>query len=582
MELLGLGQGDLGGGLAAHGLAAGLLNGDGVLPGGDQPGEGDAGVGNLLHGALLSLQGVDHQPLGVLAAGLTHPRNVQSAGLVGLGGELGDGEVVGGDGGAHGAHHAVGGDEDGVGLTGLEIFQGGGVLRDSLGVGVAVGAGGGESPALGGVSGEFPGQGGGVVADELGADVGDGYRRDGVAGGRGGAGELEIRRIGEGHGVLRVRLQPGESHGVTGEDAALHLSAGGTVGDCPLLGLRAVHHEGQIHFAGGDAVDGEAHDIGGGLGGGADGGDAGDGLPLQALHRDGILSAGGEVGEDVGLAGVGLAGDVAVGVGADHLKAVLCFLGLDGDGDGIGGALGGLHGVDGKGAGADEEEPHRSAGQSQHQHHGQHRGQPLGDFFALAGLVRTAVQGDVILLGLQGAGRRIILIDVLVDGLDEGVEHVVVRGEALLKGVVHLLGVGKLHRLHRLLGGLLVHGDVVGHNGRRDGGVAHLVALHVVHQCILELGGRLVAILGLEGAGLGDDAGHLVVGKHWRGQRLTGDAELVGGLGRGLLILQGGVVAVVDPVEDQTHGVEVDGLIDIGHELKELRGGVGAEHTLRH
>ena len=111
-----------------------------------------------------------------------------------------------------------------------------------------------------------------------------------------------------------------------------------------------------------------------------------------------------------------------------------------------------------------------------------------------------------------------------MDGLDEGVEHVVVRGEALLESFVHLLGVGKLHRFDLFLGGFLVHGDVVGHNGRRNGGVAHLVALHVVHQRFLELGGRLVAILGLEGAGLGDDAGHLIVGKHGRGQRLTGDA----------------------------------------------------------
>ena len=581
LEGLGGRHGSLDGGVAADGLSGGLLDLDGIGRAGDQAGQGDRGLGDLLHCAVfLSLEGVDHQPLGIVGAGLTIPGHVDAAGVVGRGRELGDGQILGGDLGADGPDHAVRGNQNGIGLAGLEVLQGGHVLGDGHAVGVAVGAGDRQGPALRGVAVVEPGQRGGG-ADERSADLGDRHRGNGLAGGGDRAGELQVGGVGQGDRVLGVGVQTGEGDGVAGKDRGLGFTAGGAVVDGPLLGLRAVHHKGELHLRGRGPVDGEAHNVGRGLGGGDNGSDTRNAFPLEALHGDGVLGPGGQALEDIGLAGIGLAGHVAVGVGADDFKGGGVLLGGNGHGDRVGGPLQGLDGVDGQRAGADKEEPHGRTGQGQHQHHRQDRGQPLENLFSFSRLF-AGVQGQIVVGRLQGPARLVILVDVLVDGFDQGVEHLIVGGEALFKGVVHLVGIGELDGLDGLLGGVLIHRNVVGHDGRRNGRVAHLIAQHIVGDGRFQLFGRLVSILRLKGAGLCNDLGHFIVGKHGRGQCLSRDAELVGGLGRGFFILQGRVVSVVDPVENQAHGIEVDGLIDVGHQIKELRRGEGAEHSLGH
>ena len=132
VELLGLGQGDLGGGSPPTGLPLASSMVMVYFPAGISPER--VTLVSVTCSTALSCPSRCRPP----ATGCPRcwPRTSTQRPIRRsrwVGGELGDGEIVGGDGGAHGAHHAVGGDEDGVGLTGLEIFQGGGVLRDSPG-----------------------------------------------------------------------------------------------------------------------------------------------------------------------------------------------------------------------------------------------------------------------------------------------------------------------------------------------------------------------------------------------------------------------------------------------------------------
>ena len=71
-----------------------------------------------------------------------------------------------------------------------------------------------------------------------------------------------------------------------------------------------------------------------------------------------------------------------------------------------------------------------------------------------------------------------------------------------------------------------------------------------------------------------DDLCHLIVGVHRRGQILARDAELVRRLGRRALIFKRRVVAVVDAVEDQAHGVDVRRWLDRPDETEQLRRGI--------
>ena len=106
--------------------------------------------------------------------------------------------------------------------------------------------------------------------------------------------------------------------------------------------------------------------------------------------------------------------------------------------------------------------------------------------------------------------------------------------------------------------------------------VADRVALHILLEGDAHLVRRLVAVLGLVGAGLLDDLGQLVVCIERGGQGIALEPAGVRGLGGGLLILEGSVVAVVDPVEDHAEGVDVHGGVQAAEEVAELRGGIAA------
>ena len=157
-----------------------------------------------------------------------------------------------------------------------------------------------------------------------------------------------------------------------------------------------------------------------------------------------------------------------------------------------------------------------------------------------------------------------------------------VRGEALAEILVQSVGVGHAHG--RILGGFLrcFRGQRLGgsDDGRHNQGVGDLVALHIQGDGLLELLGRLVAVLLLEGAGLQNDARQLVVGVDGRGQGLTGHAQLIRHGLPGVLVLKGTVVAVVDAVEHHAQRVQVNGGVGRGGDVGQLRRGVDTDVIL--
>ena len=100
-----------------------------------------------------------------------------------------------------------------------------------------------------------------------------------------------------------------------------------------------------------------------------------------------------------------------------------------------------------------------------------------------------------------------LVFHLAVDGVDDGVQHIGVGGEALLKILRQRLGVGKLHRLDRFVLRRGRHRLAVGHDGRHDGRVLHLIALDILHQLLPQLLRGLIAVLGLERAGLQENGG---------------------------------------------------------------------------
>ena len=169
-----------------------------------------------------------------------------------------------------------------------------------------------------------------------------------------------------------------------------------------------------------------------------------------------------------------------------------------------------------------------------------------------------------------------------MDGVDDGVQHIGIGGEALLEILRQRVSVGELHRLDLLILRRGRNGLAIGHDGRHDGRVLHLIALDVLHQLLPQLLRGLIAVLRLEGAGFEKNGGQLIVGVERRGQLFAGDAAAVSRLCRRFFVLKRRVVAVKDAVEDETDGVNIRGRLDAAHEIEQLRRGVGAEHMLRH
>ena len=123
-------------------------------------------------------------------------------------------------------------------------------------------------------------------------------------------------------------------------------------------------------------------------------------------------------------------------------------------------------------------------------------------------------------------------------------------------GVIFFLG----QELFRFLRSILHH-----NRGRDDGGVIDAVALHIVDQCLSHLGRVLPAILGIGGAGLQDDLRHFIVGIHGRRQILRRSTAIK----RQLTI-------VVYLIQRQTQSVNIDGVVQGGHGIGDLRGGIAA------
>ena len=224
---------------------------------------------------------------------------------------------------------------------------------------------------------------------------------------------------------------------------------------------------------------------------------------------------------------------------------------------------------------ADEHKIGHRARDREQQHEADDRGEPFVPLFPLP-LLHAGLDRDVVILVI-GLERVVIALRVAVhlavDALDHVVEHLRVRREVFLEVVGHRLAVRELHRLDLVLGVWVDRFELAG--DRRDNQcVVRLVAFHVLDQGLLHLVRVLIAILRLERARLVDDLRHLIVGVHRRGQILARDAELVRRLGRRALIFKRRVVAVIDAVEDQAHGVDVRRRLDRSDEAEQLRRGL--------
>ena len=216
------------------------------------------------------------------------------------------------------------------------------------------------------------------------------------------------------------------------------------------------------------------------------------------------------------------------------------------------------------GRGPDEHKIGHRARNREQQHEADDRGEPFVPLFPLP-LLHAGLDWDVVILVVRLERVVIALrvaVHLAVDALDHVVEHLRVRREILLEVLGHRLAVRELHRL-----------DLAG-DRRDDQRVVRLVALHVLDQGLLHLVRVLIAVFWLEGARFVDDLCHLIVGVHRRGQILARDAELVRRLGRRALIFKRRVVAVVDAVEDQAHGVDVRRWFDRSDEAEQLRRGI--------
>ena len=102
-------------------------------------------------------------------------------------------------------------------------------------------------------------------------------------------------------------------------------------------------------------------------------------------------------------------------------------------------------------------------------------------------------------------------------------------------------------------------------NGRNDGGVIDLIALHIAHKGLTHLQRILPAVGGIGSAGLENDLRHFVIGKG-RGRQDIGRCAL----------LEGQETAVVDLIQDHTRGVDIYGVIQGGIGIRDLRRGVSA------
>ena len=168
-----------------------------------------------------------------------------------------------------------------------------------------------------------------------------------------------------------------------------------------------------------------------------------------------------------------------------------------------------------------------------------------------------------------------------MDLVDDGVEHGRVRRKALFEVVRHLLGVGKLNRLN-LFFRIGVDRLRLALDGRDDQRVGRLVALAVFQQRLLQLLRGLIAVLGLECAGLQQNVRHFIICVHGSRQLLAGHAQLVCRAGRCFFVLERAMVAVVDAVEDHADRVDIGRRLDRPKQAEQLRRREGAEHIFRH
>ena len=394
--------------------------------------------------------------------------------------------------------------------------------------------------------------------------------------------QVEIFAADQTEGVFRAGFQTGDLGAVTGELGFRLLAAGGSVAQGPCGGLGAAVAEDQIELdcAGlGPVGGGEGQDLGLRDRGGDHAGLAGDLVPSGQNGADRILGAGRQAGQGSRPVFKGDAGRVAVGILTDCLELLLLDARLEMDLKGIRRHVG-----DRKRFDLDEIVPEPltefgeliQAHQNDQQDHGGGEEAPgsalasaaLGGLFGCAAAL-GGQHGRIVHQGGLGLGGRLGLFLLFPAAL-------AVRREGNLELIVKLLDVVGADGLDLLLAVGRVQRAVVRDQGRNDQMVADRVAAHILLQRHAHLVRGLVAVLGLVGAGLLDDLRQLVVGIEGRGQGVALESAGIGGLGVGLLVLKGGVVAVVDPVEDHAQRVDVHRGIQTADEVAELRGGIAA------